>query len=166
MGTCRPSSRRAMFRQASAAPGRVRADGRERHVYHPTVWPALGPGGHQRSDGRAVDSRTGPRRPGLAADCQSLQPPDCLTWTFRDVRSRPFFSTGARVYSVHCIEAVQYLPVVHADPEAFQAQGREGLIDNRRDFCLIDDIQLSITFPSLSYSYVYSFFLSIFLINI
>ena len=38
-------------------------------------------------------------------------------------------------------EAVEDLPVVHPDPEAVQAQGGEGLVDDGGDLRLVEDVQ-------------------------
>ena len=44
----------------------------------------------------------------------------------------------------HGVEAVQDLPVVHPDLEPLQAQGGEGLIDDRGDLRLVGDVQLAV----------------------
>ena len=45
----------------------------------------------------------------------------------------------------HGIEAGENLPVVHPDLEPAQAEAPENLVDNGRDLCLVEDIQLAIT---------------------
>ena len=47
-------------------------------------------------------------------------------------------------HAVHGVEAVQELAVVDADPELFQPQAREGLVDDGGDLRLIENIELAI----------------------